>query len=355
MAFLASALAMRGHDVVYIAELELDSERVALGWQLPELTGARLCLIGSDQDIYRLIEEAPIDTFHLTQGLRANGRIAIAQILIKKFQFRHFVLIETVDPRGLLGLIRSAVYWWHLKRWQNTLTGILAIGADTPDWLRLCGSSKINIYPFAYFLQEACFNLPSTERKCFRFIYVGSFIARKRVGFLLKALARLTEFDFELDLVGGGPLGNELKVEAERLLPGRVTFHGVVPISEIPKFISRADCLILPSSHDGWGAVVSEALMVGTPAICSRACGSRAVVEASGVGGIFETENIRGLESLLLAALDNGSIQNSDREALKAWAKCLGAEVGAKYLEELLVAQLLKCPVHTAPWMNGGC
>lgn len=49
--------------------------------------------------------------------------------------------------------------------------------------------------------------------------------------------------------------------------------------------MARADVLVLPSWHDGWGAVVSEALMAGTPAIASDACGSAGVVRASGVGG----------------------------------------------------------------------
>ena len=34
-------------------------------------------------------------------------------------------------------------------------------------------------------------------------------------------------------------------------------------MSKISEIINQVDCLVLPSYHDGWGAVVSEALLIG--------------------------------------------------------------------------------------------
>ena len=50
-------------------------------------------------------------------------------------------------------------------------------------------------------------------------------------------------------------------------------------MSKIGNTIYQADNLVLPSSHDGWGAVTTEALMVGTPVICSDTCGSSLIVK----------------------------------------------------------------------------
>ena len=38
-------------------------------------------------------------------------------------------------------------------------------------------------------------------------------------------------------------------------------------------------------------AVVSEALLIGIPVICSDTCGSSVIVKASGFGGIFPSNN----------------------------------------------------------------
>ena len=58
-------------------------------------------------------------------------------------------------------------------------------------------------------------------------------------------------------------------------------------MSKISEIINQVDCLSASSYHDGWGAVVSEALLIGIPVICSDTCGSSVIVKASGFGGIF--------------------------------------------------------------------
>ena len=86
-------------------------------------------------------------------------------------------------------------------------------------------------------------------------------------------------------------------------------------MNDIPHLMSSADCLILPSRHDGWGAVVSEALMVGTPVICSDACGSAGVVHASGVGGVFRSGDHCALTAELAVA-SAGYLQPEARKDL---------------------------------------
>jgi glycosyltransferase involved in cell wall biosynthesis len=88
--------------------------------------------------------------------------------------------------------------------------------------------------------------------------------------------------------------------------------------------------------HDGWGAVVSEALMAGTPAVCSDACGAAEVVHASGVGGVFARDQVDALRTTLDAQLKTGIIDSSRRAQLASWAAALGADAGAKYLLEIL-------------------
>lgn len=350
MAHLATALARRGHDVIYVAEEEIAAERAALGWQPPDLQGATLRIAASAEEAVALVGGAPGGTVHLTQGLRSNGNVAPAQAAIKARRQRHYVIMETVDPRGLAGLLKPALYAWHLHRWRSGLDGILAIGADTSAWLRRLGPAHLQVFPFAYFLPEHSYPAPPTARSRFRFLFVGSLVPRKRLALLLESLSGFAEYDFVLEVVGDGPLRSDLEGLATRLLPGRVTFHGVLPITEIPVHMAKADCLVLPSSHDGWGAVASEALMAGTPVICSAACGARGVVQAGGVGGVFETADAADLRRLLEATLAKGRIASDDRLALRTWARCLGADAGAEYVEALLAANATSGHVPTPPW-----
>lgn len=76
--------------------------------------------------------------------------------------------------------------------------------------------------------------------------------------------------------------------------------------------------------------------MVGTPVICSTACGSAGVVRASGQGGVFNSGDRGELIEHLARAVVGGLVHEPDRIALADWATCLGAKAGAAYLANIL-------------------
>ena len=116
--------------------------------------------------------------------------------------------------------------------------------------------------------------------------------------------------------------------------------------------IAGSDCLVLPSEYDGWGAVVSEALLAGTPAICSSACGAAVAVEASGAGGVFASGDGVSLERLLHAQLRGSSWTQGQRAALRHWAhSALSADAGAAYLEAVIRSVEQSSPPPPAPWI----
>lgn len=350
MAHLAVSMVERGHEVIYVAERPLDEERLALGWQVTDLPGVTLHFAKSPIEAHSLAMSARGSSVHLTQGFRSNGIVEFAQKTIRLRGLRHYVVMETVDQRGWKGWLKSALYAWHLHRWKNGLEGVLAIGTDTPDWIRRLSPASLSIFPFAYFLQEPTYR-PSdpAANKPFRFLFVGALVQHKRVSLLLKCLGQLSEKAFEVEIVGDGPLRDSLIGLANIVLPGRVIFSGAVPISTIPNHMANADCLILPSEHDGWGAVVSEALMAGTPVICSAACGSHGVVLASGRGGVFPTYDTSELCRLLTDAIAFGKSSEKLRDELRSWARCLSTTAGAAYLENLLQQDGARTGAHL-PW-----
>ncbi len=62
------------------------------------------------------------------------------------------------------------------------------------------------------------------------------------------------------------------------------------------------------------------------------------MVQASGAGGVFDTFDTAALQQLLEATLARGKIGRDDRLVLRSWARCLGADAGAGYLEALIAS-----------------
>jgi glycosyltransferase involved in cell wall biosynthesis len=337
MAVLAAALAAQRREVTYIAEQEMSADRAAQGWRAPDIGAASLRFAPTADAVREAVRDAPENSIHICQGLRGNGLVSVAQEALARRGLRQWAIMETIDDSGWCGLLKRMEYRRVVRQWRSSLEGVLAIGHATPDWLTARGMPSDRIVPFAYFLSESQGqDVPrSSPAAPFRFLYVGRLIELKRVDLLLNALGKLAGADFELTLVGSGPKESILRAAAEKMLPGRVHWLGQRSIDEIPLLMADADCLVLPSRYDGWGAVLSEALMAGTPAICSDACGAAGVVRASG-GSVFPAGDASALRGLLSDRIARGPQTPHARRNLAAWASCLGAKAGADYLKEII-------------------
>lgn len=88
-----------------------------------------------------------------------------------------------------------------------------------------------------------------------RLIYTGALTPTYELDVALEALGRIArerpEVTFALDVYGRGDAEPPLREQAERLgLADRVTFHGRIPIEDVPAAIARADIGLAPTRHD---------------------------------------------------------------------------------------------------------
>ena len=335
MAHLCEELVKMGCKVTYVAERTITSDRVDLGWSSLELQGVKLECASGVGAMLQLVESSTQDSIHVCQGIRANESIGAAQRAMAARGLRQWIVMETVEDSGWRGFVKrfeySRLFWLRL----SSLQGVLTIGHRTAGWVAARGVRSDRIYRFAYFLLDEKMPLVVDSRRKpgpFRLIFVGQLISRKRVDRLVNALSELTYYPFELCIVGSGAEEPALRLLAESKLGSRVRWLGTLPLPEVTAVMLQADCLVLPSAHDGWGAVISEALMVGTPVICSDACGAAGVVKASGFGGVFCCDNGDELQVMLEEQLKSGPVNKESRKGLASWAVALGAEKGARYL-----------------------
>jgi glycosyltransferase involved in cell wall biosynthesis len=148
----------------------------------------------------------------------------------------------------------------------------------------------------------------STARKVHRFTYVGRFSVEKGINDLLEAFAKLhaKRSDVRLDLVGAGPLREELAARVSELhMEQVVTFLGAKNINEIAELFIQSTALVLPSHSEPWGLVVNESLSYGCPVVVSNVCGCVPDLVIDGVTGYsFEVGDIAALSQAMLSATE---------------------------------------------------
>lgn len=352
---LASSLALMGHRVTYVFTSDIPDDRVQLGWKNPDVDHISILKLETKEKISALIDLMNDETVHVCQGIRGNDLVSYAQKLLRKKNFRYWVVMETVNDAMPLGLLKKIIYRYLLQRNKKFVNGILSIGRETKDWVANRNFPVSKIFKFSYFLSDLSYETiirsgyDDSDGRPFRFVFVGALNPRKNLQLLLKALEKLEQKDFELWVVGVGPDRKSLEKWSEDYLGDKVKWLGGVPIDHVPQVISKCDCLVLPSVHDGWGAVVAEALMVGVPCVCSDKCGASELVLKSGNGAVFANKDIQGLHCALVAQLKRGKVKIPERLRVANWATCIGGKSGANYFSEL-VDNSCKSGQVSAPW-----
>ena len=136
----------------------------------------------------------------------------------------------------------------------------------------------------------------------FTLISVGHFIERKGHHLIIEALQQLP--DSKLLLVGDGELNDQLMQQVKILnLSDRVIFTGPIPQSELSRYYSAADCMVLASSREGWANVLLESMACGTPVVATKVSGTPEVVLNQTAGQLIEERSandiVKGTKKLL--------------------------------------------------------
>ena len=133
-------------------------------------------------------------------------------------------------------------------------------------------------------------NEVSGDRKI-HFLYLGRIMKEKGIDELFTAMRRLHEEYGDrvvLDIVGF--FEDEYKNAVEKLAEdGIAVFHGFQ--EETRPYYVMADCVVLPSYHEGMSNVLLEASAMGRPVITSDIPGCREAVEDGKSGYLCEVKN----------------------------------------------------------------
>jgi glycosyltransferase involved in cell wall biosynthesis len=105
-------------------------------------------------------------------------------------------------------------------------------------------------------------------------------------------------------IVGDGSDRERLAAKARRLgVSDLVVFAGRVSDAEKADHYRLADAYVMPSSGEGFGFVVLEALACGLPVVASEADGTREAVRGGELGILVDPADPDALESAILEAL----------------------------------------------------
>lgn len=247
-------------------------------------------------------------------------------------------------------LDRPRTAWRDLaKRWFfGWCNGFFCYGIRSKEYLMSYGVSESKIayrcqaaaLPHGYGADKVLLNYQLNWHGLVdapRFLYVGRLSVEKGLDDLFAAFCILYKRlpGARLDLVGAGPMADELKRRVTNLkMTQAISLLGSKSLEDIAALFQTCTALVLPSHSEPWGLVVNEALSYGCPVVVSSACGCVPDLVRQGVTGYaFESGNVDELAQ----ALDSVRHLSSDRHEVAR--QCL--EVVSDYTPERAATQIL--------------
>lgn len=290
---------------------------------------------------YLLAPKVGMTSAPLTMALGARG--AVQQLLDEGFDFdlidAHYYYPDgvaaallakwfnkplTITARGTdLNLIPQYAAPRRMIEWAaRRAAGSIGVCAALMDVLRGWGHDPARLHVLRNGVDLQRFRpLPQPEMRTELgvageplLLSVGHLIERKGHHVAIEALAELrkTRPGARLVVIGEGEERAALTALAARLgVTEQVRLTGSLPNTELLKWYSAADVLLLCSSREGWANVLLESMACGTPVVATDIWGTPEVVAAPAAGRLVAQRSgpafAAGVEALLAAGVDRAA------------------------------------------------
>jgi len=211
------------------------------------------------------------------------------------------------------GVVCSGYFCNHLKH---------ELGLETPDDIHL------NYHGLDPRVMERsgsrAFNARSGD-KLLRLVSIGRLVPTKGHDVLIKACAALKNehnINFELDLIGSGPIDAELKqLATEQGVAEQVKFRGGLAFEQVLETLESADmfCLaprLIPGHPpDGIPNVIAEAMALRVPVVSTRVSAIPELLEHGVTGQLVEVDDVIAFSNAIAELANNEQLAKAISDA----------------------------------------
>lgn len=340
------------HKITYVVTDPENQGRKRQGWAAEDLSDLEIVPMQARdwwQQSTNILREHP-DAIHVFWGFWSDRRLFFLILYALRHGRKTVVLSEHYSSSPVGYMAEENPFVAHLKVFlrpflyrfaaflvrsisKNNQPCIFPLSLQAQEQCRQAGFDRNTLFPFGCFVPKL--NVPSQREtsNTLRLVFVGAMLKRKGLDLAVQALQNVNQDGVKvtLDVYGSG--------NPTPFIPnasGSVSYQGVIPTGNAQAVIARYDALLLPSRHDGWGVVVNEALLQGIPVIASDQVGAKCLIEATGAGTIFKSENVNDLAMRLKELAETPEFLEGYRTRAGNVDRSILPDVAAQYFVEAL-------------------
>jgi glycosyltransferase involved in cell wall biosynthesis len=295
--------------------IELPPERthvVNRGTPLGVVEEALFRLWGSAPRLVAALEKHAPRIVHVHFGTCGPAGMALARALGIPLLVTFHGQDATTDRQEAMRTHRGREYVKRKDEMIRFSGGFIAVSEYIRQRLLADGypAEKVRVHrngiDLDYFAPE-----PATERRPL-IVFVGRFVEKKGVRYLIEAAAQLkaANVEFELVIIGGGPLETQLRAAAAAARI-RCRFTGFLAPGEVRDWMRRASVVAIPSvtaangDSEGLPTTLLEAQAVATPVVATRHSGIPEGMVDGETGDLVDERDVTALAQRLRVFLES--------------------------------------------------
>ena len=330
---IAKRLVSKGHEITWFTAAFPGCKHEE------ELDGIRIVRSGNRLSVYRQARiyyerhfkgqfDVVIDEIN-TRPFMAYRYVDVPIVALIHQLAREFWFFGTPFPINLLGFL------WLEKKWLRPYRKIptIAVSESTKQDLERLSFEDVTVVLNGFDVPPIE-SMPTKEDTP-TLLFVGRMTKTKRPEHAIRAFSYLQREipSARLRMVGDGPILDRLR--ARWHLP-EVEFLGRVSEEQKYELMRSAHAILVPSIREGWGRIVTEANLQGTPAIGYDVHGLRDSIRDGETGYLCQPDPAQMGEVSIRLLRDADDQYRLARAAL-AWAKELTWDESAQQIEQRLL------------------
>lgn len=256
---------------VYFNELFKTLENESCNFQITTYNDKKQNPLSSDSEVtencrflerYRncKINSDKFDIFHSTYYRNPENRKIKNVVTVHDFVYEHY-------NSGLRKLVHSYQKFSSIRNANRIICISEATKKDLLNFLPDINESLIDVIYNGVSSSYRPDNITHSESQPF-LLFIGARSGYKNFQTVAKSLEYLK--DFKLICVGGGRLSESDLSGLPPSIRGRIEHAGFLSEEAINHLYNQAFCLAYPSSYEGFGIPVAEAMQAGCPVVVSQ-------------------------------------------------------------------------------------
>lgn len=261
----------------------------------------------------------PIDLIKLVFSSKKSKNILIGHINILPLFFiiklintkvRGILFVHGIDVWNDSKYRKKKFYDSFILRYVDIVASVSRYTADIMIKEYNINNKKVKIFPNVTDKPVLKRNIKREPKNILCVSRMGKYDYSKNIHLVIKSFENILDkhTELRLQIVGDGPLKEQLESTVSYKNTDRIEFLGRVSDEKLQQLYSEAYLFVLPSDKEGFGIVYLEAWRFSLPVICSKYGASSEVID-DGINGIVcDTKDTIDIQNALIKLVSDESL-----------------------------------------------